>query len=158
MHYLIDGHNLIDQMPDISLSDPEDEAKLVQRLKQFAARHRCRCTVVFDHGLPGGLARQLSNSQVEVIFAHSGTDADRIIQQRLRAQVDRRALTVVSNDRQVIAEAARLKIAVVPSSDFARRLVRSAAASAWDDKPPDRPLSPAELQEWERLFGHGEEK
>lgn len=158
MHYLIDGHNLIDQMPDISLSDPQDEAKLVQRLKQFAARHRCRCTVVFDHGLPGGPAQHLSNSQVEVIFAHSGTDADRIIQQRLKAQVDRRALAVVSNDQQVIAEAARLKIAAISSCDFARRLIGNTAVSAGDDKPPDRPLSPAELQEWERLFGHRGEK
>ncbi len=33
MHYLIDGHNLIAQISDISLDDPDDEAKLVLRLE-----------------------------------------------------------------------------------------------------------------------------
>jgi len=33
MPYLIDGHNLIAQMPGFSLSDPDDEARLVLRLR-----------------------------------------------------------------------------------------------------------------------------
>ena len=43
MNYLIDGHNLIGQLPDISLDDPNDEALLVQKLSGFCAantKHR----------------------------------------------------------------------------------------------------------------------
>ena len=35
MPYLIDGHNLIACLPDISLDDPNDEAQLVNKLKGF---------------------------------------------------------------------------------------------------------------------------
>ena len=57
MAYLIDGHNLIGQLPDLSLNDPNDEAKLVQKLIGFAARQQKRVVVVFDSGLPGGKSR-----------------------------------------------------------------------------------------------------
>ena len=40
MLYLIDGHNLIGQMPGLSLDDPHDEAKLVERLKQLHGPQR----------------------------------------------------------------------------------------------------------------------
>ena len=54
MPILIDGHNLIGRLPDLRLDDPDDEAKLVLRLRAYAARTRKRITVVFDQGLPGG--------------------------------------------------------------------------------------------------------
>ena len=38
MPYLIDGHNLIAKLPDIDIADPNDEAKLVTRLRGFAAK------------------------------------------------------------------------------------------------------------------------
>ncbi|GIV81261.1 MAG: hypothetical protein KatS3mg051_0615 [Anaerolineae bacterium] len=157
MRYLIDGHNLIDQLPDISLSDPDDEVRLVERLKGFCARQRCRCTVVFDQGLPGGKARDLSNSQVEVVFAYSGSSADRVIIARLRNVRDRKGITVVSGDQSIVAEARRLKIAVISSAEFARRMGQRAIPRNTDDKPLDRPLTRDELSEWERFFGSGEE-
>ncbi|GAB4419473.1 MAG: NYN domain-containing protein [Anaerolineae bacterium] len=156
MRYLIDGHNLIDQLPDINLSDPDDEIRLVRRLKSFCARQRCRCTVVFDRGLPGGKARGLSNSQVEVVFAHSGTSADRVIIARLRQVRDRQGITVVSGDQSILAEAQRLKIRAISSVEFARRMAQQAVSPNTDDKPSDRPLTGDEVSEWERLFGSGE--
>ena len=54
MPLLIDGHNLIGQMPDIDLADPDEESKLVHRLKRYCRQHNRRATVVFDAGLPGG--------------------------------------------------------------------------------------------------------
>ena len=40
MHYLIDGHNLIARVPGLSLADPDDEVKLLQLLKRWAAARR----------------------------------------------------------------------------------------------------------------------
>jgi predicted RNA-binding protein with PIN domain len=156
MRYLIDGHNLIDQLADINLSDPDDEIRLVRRLKSFCARQRCRCTVVFDRGLPGGKARGLSNSQVEVVFAHSGTSADRVIIARLRQVRDRQGITVVSGDQSIVAEAQQLKIKTISSAEFARRMAQQTVSPNTDDKPSDRPLTGDEVSEWERLFGRGE--
>ena len=60
MPLLIDGHNLIGRLPDLRLDDPQDEAKLVARLRVYHARTGKRVTVVFDRGLPGGRSRELS--------------------------------------------------------------------------------------------------
>src|SRR5262245_8805655 len=38
MHLLVDGHNLIGQMPGLSLADPDDEAQLVLLLRGYAMR------------------------------------------------------------------------------------------------------------------------
>jgi len=51
MEWLIDGHNVIGQMPDIGLDDPDDEQKLLWRLRRYRARTGRRIVVVFD---PGG--------------------------------------------------------------------------------------------------------
>ena len=42
MNYLIDGHNLIARMQTMSLADPDDEAKLVLRLRRWTAASRKR--------------------------------------------------------------------------------------------------------------------
>jgi hypothetical protein len=36
MPFLIDGHNLIGALPDLDLDDPDDEARLVERLQRLA--------------------------------------------------------------------------------------------------------------------------
>ncbi|MFQ3566854.1 MAG: NYN domain-containing protein [Aggregatilineales bacterium] len=157
MRYLIDGHNLIAALPDISLDDPHDEAKLVEKLRSFCVGRGAQCTVVFDNGLPGGRAPALSTTQVEVIFAGSNTNADRILQERICNQKDVRAMTVVSSDREVRAAAARRRIAVLRNDEFARLLARPAAATrpapkalSDDDEKPRSSL--ADINYWMEHF------
>ena len=38
MPVLIDGHNLIAKLPGIHLDDPDDEERLVERLRRYQAR------------------------------------------------------------------------------------------------------------------------
>lgn len=151
MPYLIDGHNLIGQMRDLSLDDPQDEAKLVERLKQFAARKGKRCVVVFDNGLPGGLSRDLSTSSVQVVFAHGGTTADAIIRERLRSLPDPTNWTVVSADREISRAAERRRVTVIAPADFAAALTGPATPDR--DEDPNPRLSPDEIDDWLRLFG-----
>lgn len=151
--YLIDGHNLIGQLPDISLDDPNDEALLVQKLTGFAARTGKKITVVFDAGLPGGPSR-MSTGSVKVLFASSPGIADKLILDRIRATRDPGNWTVVSSDRVVLDAAKRRGMRATPSADFAREMATPPPKPADDDdKPPERPLPPDELDEWLRLFG-----
>ncbi len=60
MPLLIDGHNLIGHSPDLSLSDPNDEAKLIARLRRYVARTDRQVTVVFDTN-PTGRASSRSS-------------------------------------------------------------------------------------------------
>lgn len=153
MQYLIDGHNLIGALPDISLDDPNDEAQLVQKLAGFVARTKNRCVVVFDHGLPGGTSR-LSTHDVQVIFASTASTADRLMIDRILKERSPLAWTVVSSDNAVLATARRRRMQTQTAAEFASLLHRPASRPApGRDTAPDVRLSPEEIDEWLRLFG-----
>ncbi|MCB9452357.1 MAG: NYN domain-containing protein [Anaerolineaceae bacterium] len=121
MPYLIDGHNVIGYLPDISLDDPNDEAKLVQKLAGFAARTKKQCVVVFDSGLPAGKSR-MSSTVVKVVFASHHSNADRLIMARIQHIPDPTNWTVVSSDHQVQTAARQRGIKTLSSVDFASLL------------------------------------
>ncbi|HWQ15106.1 MAG TPA: NYN domain-containing protein [Roseiflexaceae bacterium] len=159
MNLLVDGHNLIGQMPGLSLADEDDEARLVQLLRGYAARKRGRTVVVvFDHGVYGHPA-QLNGYGVSCHFARSPQDADAQIIRRLRSIRGRRDWAVVTADREIARAAAEQQVRVIDSRAFARQL--SAPPERRPTPPPDKretPLTPAEVEEWLRLFGErGEE-
>lgn len=149
MPLLIDGHNLIGRMADLHLDDPEDEAKLVARLRAFAARTGRRITVVFDQGLPGGHSRELSGGGVEVVFAPTGHNADGILRERIRRARDPRALVVVTSDREIVAAARARGARVMRAEEFAAQFSTSPPAVA---PKPGAGLSPREVEEWLRIF------
>jgi predicted RNA-binding protein with PIN domain len=152
MPLLIDGHNLIGQLPDLRLDDPDDEVKLVARLRTYCAREDKRAIVVFDHGLPGGWSEPLSGAGVRVIFASAGRDADGILRERIRNARDPRGLMVISSDRAVIAAAKAGKVRVMRAEIFAARLGAPADEAESEQGPQ---LSPEEVEEWMQIFGEG---
>lgn len=155
MHYLIDGHNVIAQLPDISLDDPDDEAKLVIRLRSWAAGKRKRqVTVYFDGGLPGGEARHLSTSQVKVVFASVGRTADQLLVDRMNKLRNPGAYTLISSDRDILAVAPRglrLMSAEAFVSELASLAKPAEKVSAEGSEEPK--LSPEDVAEWMALFG-----
>ena len=149
MRYLIDGHNLIGQMSDIRLDDPDDEAKLAAQLRGFCLRTGKGCTVVFDRGLPGGRSRPLSGGGVDVVFAHGGTNADNILLERIRAAADPGQWTVVSADRQVTAAARQRRIEVLGPAAFLALLRAPDLRASEGDKPQP---SPGDTAQWLEVF------
>lgn len=154
MPTLIDGHNLIGQLPQISLSDPDDEAQLVMLLRRYATKRRGRRVVVIFDGGVYGHPDNLSGYGVEARFAKSPKDADSELIRRIRAIKRRDEWQVVTSDRAVAGEALARGIQVVSSSEFARRLLAlHQPRASMQAKRNDRPLSPAEVAEWMRIFG-----
>lgn len=157
MHYLIDGHNLIAKMPDIQLSDPDDEEQLIVRLRRWlAATSKRRATVYFDGGLPGGRAPHFSGPGLNVIFASAGQEADGLLVRRIRRVHNPPEYTLVTADRAILSEAERRQMPVVDSSTFASWLgdeapSRPGAASQPDAKEDPR-LDAEEVAEWLELF------
>jgi predicted RNA-binding protein with PIN domain len=152
MPYLIDGHNLIGQLPDISLDDPDDEAKLVQKLMAFVARTNKRCVVVFDNGLPGGRSR-MSTGQVEVVFANNRSNADRVMMERIQKAKDPGQWIVVSNDNAVLFAAKQRKMKALKSAEFVSMInPPPKQRRKEEDRPADVHLSPAEVEAWLRIF------
>jgi len=154
MPLLIDGHNLIAHMPDLHLDDPDDEARLVERLRRYQARTGKRVTVVFDQGLPGGPEPDLSTGKVKVIFAATGRSADGLIVSRVRHNPDARGLTVVTSDRKIRAAVKRYGASVVRAEAFAAELSAALAPARSDEVTP----SQSEIDEWLTLFGKANQK
>ena len=151
MRLLIDGHNLIGQMPGIDLGDPDDEAQLVGRLRRYVARTGHKLTVIFDGGLPAGLSRELSGGGVQVIFAPAGRPADLLIINRIRRVQDRQGCLVISSDRAILDVATRHRLRVGRSEEFAAELSASPSSPAAPD-PREIPPSEAEVDAWLREF------
>jgi hypothetical protein len=160
MPYLIDGHNLIAQMPGMALTDPDDEAKLVLKLRSFAGRVGKRVTVVFDHGLPGGVSTLLSTHSVQVRFAFEHGSADQVLRDIIRRLDNPSGWILVSSDVEVTALAQLRGMKCVASQVFAHQLSelpaaapKSRAARRAKGQKENPRLSQAELDEWLSLFG-----
>jgi len=154
MPYLIDGHNLIAHLPDISLDDdPNDEARLVNKLKGFAARTRKKCTVIFDHGLPGG-SSSMSTRGVTVVFAAAQhSSADDLIKRRIGKIRDAPNWTLVSSDRAVLNHARSHRMKQMTSVHFAQLLNRRGALEETRGEEIHPSVSPEEVDELFDAFG-----
>jgi predicted RNA-binding protein with PIN domain len=160
LRYLIDGHNLIAQLPDIDLEDPHDEAKLVFKLRGFAARTGHKVTVVFDGGLPGGVSKTLSTSNVTARFAAADhMNADQVLIRLIRKVKNSGGYCLVSSDREIIDAARNLGMDCLNTQAFTRLLTPESASD--DDAPvekDDNPqLSPEEVDEWLAIFSGDED-
>jgi predicted RNA-binding protein with PIN domain len=152
MTYLIDGHNLIGQLPDISLDDPNDEALLVQKLIGFCARTHKNCVVVFDYGLPGGSSR-MSTRAVQVVFASGRSTADRVMMERINKIPDPNGWIVVSSDNDVLTTARKRRMSTLYSDEFARLMQAPPKPVIDAGEAVDVKLSEQEVDEWLDLFG-----
>lgn len=161
MNYLIDGHNLIGRLDDIQLSDPDDEAKLVLRLVNWAATGKNRrVIVVFDGGVPGANWVHFKSDRVKVVFVPQGQTADDWLVRFMREQVGKNVkdYQLVTGDRAVLKQAENRRIPFVTSAQFAEELARERAY--WSQlgqenaPPPQRPLlQPHEVDAWLQFFG-----
>ena len=157
MPYLIDGHNLIAQMPGMTIADADDEFQLVLRLRQFSARKKQKITVVFDHGIPGGWSSKLSTGPVKVIFAGSHSNADRIIMERIREAKTPTNIKLVTSDREIRRAGEARRVEVISSQEFVQMLFKppSGAHQPQRDAREDVKLSKDEVKEWMRVFRKG---
>ncbi len=143
MPFIIDGHNLIAALPDIELSDPNDEVKLLVKLRMWAWRERKQAAVIFDGGILGGRSPALSGGGLEVVFAARGyTIADKIIMERLDAIPDPANWTVVSSDREVLYYAQLIGARTMTSYEFAEVL----------ERPPESPEKPEHISQQEVAY------
>jgi predicted RNA-binding protein with PIN domain len=150
MRYLVDGHNLIPNLPGINLEAPDDELELVQRLQAFCAQGRHQVEVYFDNA-PAGQQGSRHFGRVTAHFVRAGNTADAAIAKRLHSlKRSARQWCVVSSDRSVQAAARAAQAEVLSSQVFAQRMQAVPAAPAIEgrENPPD----PGEIDEWLRIF------
>ena len=156
MHYLIDGHNLIGKMADINLDDPDDEVKLILRLRSWSAiKRNRRVTVYFDHGLPGGIEKGLSSGQVKVIFAPAGRTADSLLINRISSAKNPAEFTLVTSDHRILHAAERRRMNVLRSEIFADQMSQERElreGGPAEDTGAEPQINRDEVEMWLKLF------
>jgi predicted RNA-binding protein with PIN domain len=151
MPYLIDGHNLIGRIGNISLDDPEDELRLIELLEEFLKEKRKSGTVYFDQRGPGA-RRKYKVGRLQVEFTTSPNTADLAIQKRLTGlKGEAHNYTVVSSDREVMQVAKNAGAQVMDSPTFILQLQRPYTIRAENEKPEAK-LSSEDLQFWQQIF------
>ena len=143
VHVLVDAHNVLHQDPVLRplMVEPERARGELERL--LAGR---RSVHLFYDGGPGGEVRTSHRQGLAVDYAGSGEADDRIIRW-LQTNATRRAV-VVSDDAELRRRARTLGAGLLDARGFLDGLRRE------HDPREDRgPLSPAEVDEWMRIFG-----
>jgi uncharacterized protein len=156
MAYIIDGHNLIGVLPDIRLADPDDETRLLHRLRAFRARAGPgRLIVFFDAGpgsremslpVPGGghhLEATKASPGVEVRFSEPGQTADDAIVAFLRGETQPGQYAVVTDDQGLTWRIRALGASAIRASDFAGRLAPRTKRASRKAERGDATFEPA---------------
>lgn len=154
---LIDGHNLIAQMPDLSLDDPHDEAELLGRLRAYRAATGAELAVYFDPGLSYQPPLRRVEAGITIYTAPYGHLADELILQAVHAAANPRQLTVVSSDHTIQQTARERGCRVVDAEAFAAELRYPTQRRRPRTRVPRRraeeaPLSEVEVARWLELF------
>jgi predicted RNA-binding protein with PIN domain len=144
MHMLIDGHNVIHQ--DALLRPLAAEIERAHgELEQLLAE-RSRITVFYDGG-PGGNTHTLRRHGLTIDYSGASEADDRIVRWLL-FNPNVRAL-VVTDDRGLAGRVRTLGARILPVRGFLDAFRSQRAATSTDRQP----LTPAEVEEWMRIFG-----
>ncbi len=148
MPYLIDGHNLIGKMPDVSLDDIDDEAFLITTLENHFRSVRKNAVVFFDRGIIGSSHYNHHSAFLRVRFIRAPQTADQaMIQELFKLKGEARNYTVVSSDRWIIEQAQKTGAKVITSEEFSKMLHESYSS------PQDRPENhDNDMDFWMKLF------
>ncbi len=153
MTLVIDGHNLVPRVPGLHLRDMDDETQLIQLVQQYCRLRRNSAELFFDGALPG-MPGVKTGGLVHVHSVPKSMTADQAIINFLSARgKNARNFTLVSSDRRVQAEARSLGCAILSSDQFSAELVNTLSQIVEEKKKQDKPLSPAEVEDWLTLFG-----
>jgi predicted RNA-binding protein with PIN domain len=151
MPYLIDGHNLIPHITGLSLQQADDEIKLIEVVRNFCNTANKQAEIYFD-GAPPGESRNQKFGRVKAIFVPKRSTADAAIRDRLiRMGNAARNWTVVTSDRQVLANARSMGATTRSSNEFAAQMKHAQLQNP--AQTDDVKLSESEVDEWLKLFG-----
>jgi predicted RNA-binding protein with PIN domain len=151
MAYIIDGHNLIGVLPDISLSQPDDEARLVDRLLSYRAAAGRDIVVFFDGSRYGAApashkSAPHSSAGIVIRYAAAGQTADDAIVDFLRGCKQPGQYAVVTNDHGLISRVRALGASVLPANQFSAQLTRRKQkprpANVLEQAPAPNPRAP----------------
>ena len=110
--------------------------------------------IVFDGTGPPDKSRFDNINNLEVSFAGLATDADTVIEDKIKASTAPKRLTIVSSDRRLRAAARARKATAVKSEVFWTNLQKQLSRGKTIKEPPAKRwgLSESETEQWLKIF------
>ena len=147
--FLIDGNNVMGQRVGWHRDKAGARDQLLQELARFGRRKKTRVAVVFDGQPAVNIADGSSWRSVKVYYARHGSDADSRILEFVERERNRKAMTVVTSDLQLLNRVRACGVRVIRSGEF-RRLLEELPNEPDEAAPQVRH---EELGQWMRYFG-----
>ena len=152
---VIDGHNLLWAVHEMTGgSGISGEVALCHMISRYLKLASDVGLIVFDGTGPSDKSGFDNISNLEVLFSGLSTDADSVIESKVRANGMARGMTVVSSDRQLRRVSQTKKAAVVKAEEFWRTMQTELGRKKVDEPSAKRHgLSESETDRWLELFG-----
>jgi predicted RNA-binding protein with PIN domain len=157
--FIIDGHNLLHTIVKLEEDTGAiSDIGLCRVLSRYFKLTGEKGEIIFDGTGPPDKSRFDHISSLEVFFAGLGTDADTVIEDKIRASTAPKCLTIVSSDRR-LRSAARTRRATSIKSDVFWNDVQKQLSRKRPIKEPTEKrqgLNEGETEQWLEFFGFGQ--
>lgn len=156
MPLIIDGYNLLHSIHKADEdSDAISDVRLCRIVDIFLMQTGQKGEVIFDGTGPPDKEKFDNMKKLDVFFAGPASDADTIIENKIKASTDARRLTVVSNDRRILQAARARRATTIKSNVFWNNLQKQLSRRKTAHEPAEkhRGLSESETEQWIKFFG-----
>ncbi len=154
--FIIDGHNLLHSIDKVDEgSESISDVQLCRIVGRYLKLIGEKGEIIFDGTGPRDKSGFDNISNLEVLFAGLGTDADTIIEDKIRANTAPKRLSIVSSDRRLRKAAQARKAMAVKSEVFWNNLQKQLSRKKTMREPAAKRqgLSESETKQWLKFFG-----
>lgn len=159
---IIDGYNVIFRTPELrklakqNLEEARDE--FIRLVKNYVSVKQVFVTIIFDGTEPPlGVDDERYGKRLLVTFSRNPFKADPLIKENIRKSSNPKAITLVTDDLDIVRFAKNKHTRVMTTTEFFQLLHKRHQDIAQDySKEPE--LTEDELAEWLRLFDAGDSK
>jgi predicted RNA-binding protein with PIN domain len=154
MPILIDGHNLLHAIKAMTEGQVLSEIQLCAFVSRYLRQTKQRGEIIFDGRGPLDKSGLMGTTNLEVLFSGSTTDADTVIESRIKASTAPKRLTVVSNDHRLIKAARARKAVVITADDFWEKVYKKLSRKRRLPEPSAKRtgITEGETEFWLKLF------
>ncbi len=152
---IIDGYNLLHSVRKSEYFESISDVQLCRITGKFLKITGEKGEIVFDGTGPKDKSGFDNISNLEVLFAGRDSDADTVIEDKIRANTAPKRLTIVSSDRRLRKAAQVRKATSVKSDAFWAGLEKQLSRKRPAREPAEkrRGLTESETKQWLEFFG-----
>ena len=154
--YIIDGHNLLHTILKTDEdAGPVSDIQLCRVIDKYLQLTGQKGELIFDGNGPSDKSKFDDMNILEVFFAGTGSDADTVIEGKIKINSAPRSLIIVSSDRRLRKAAHARKSISIKSEEFWINVNRQLNKKRTPGEPGAKRhgLSESETNQWLDIFG-----